>query len=257
MSASSEPRRPESGRAGSGEYLLAVETSTTTSSVAVVSSEGVRVEITLGLTSSHSDSLLGAIDHALAQASLGISDLAGLAVSVGPGSFTGLRIGLATVKGLAEAHPLPIVAVSSLEVLAMNAPAGPMRVCPALDARKGEIYAALYAWESGAAGWRTLVAEGAWTPEALAKRLEDAGGDVLLLGDGAAAYKAHFIASLGDGVRFAEGPANQPRAAWVGWLGLRDLQAGRTEDPLTLVPRYLRQSAAELAWARRSRRGKA
>lgn len=254
MSASSEARRPERGHAGSGEYLLAVETSTTTSSVAIVSAEGVRVEITLGLTSSHSDSILGAIDHALAQASLGISDLAGLAVSAGPGSFTGLRIGLATVKGLAEAHPLPIVALSSLEVLAMNAPAGEMRVCPALDARKGEIYAALYAWEAEAAGWRTLIGEGAWSPDALAKKLHDAGGNVLLLGDGAVAYKAQLASTLGKRARFVPGPANQPRAAWVGWLGLDRLAEGRTEDPLTLVPRYLRQSEAELAWARRNPR---
>ena len=254
MSASSEDRRPEDGHAGSGEYILAVETSTTTSSVAIVSAEGVRVEITLGLTSSHSDSILGAIDRALAQASLGISDLAGLAVSVGPGSFTGLRIGLATVKGLAEAHPLPIVAVSSLETLAMNAAASEMRVCPALDARKGEIYAALYAWDGEAAGWRTLIEEGAYGPDALAEKLHDAGGDLLLLGDGAAAYKERLTSVLGKRARFAQGPANQPRAAWVGWLGLRDLSAGRTEDPLTLVPRYLRQSEAELAWARRNPR---
>ncbi len=254
MSAASEERRPERGHAGSGEYLLAVETSTTTSSVAIVSSEGVRVEITLGLTPSHSDSILGAIDHALAQVSLRVSDLAGLAVSVGPGSFTGLRIGLATVKGLAEAHPLPIVAVSSLEALAMNAPAGEMRVCPALDARKGEIYAALYAWEAEAGGWRTLVGEGAYAPDALAKKLHDAGGDVLLLGDGAVVYRTSLMSKLGEHARFAQGPANQTRAAWVGWLGLDRLAAGRTEDPLTLVPRYLRQSEAELAWARRTPR---
>jgi len=237
--------------------VLAVETSTTTGSVAVVSEAGLRVEITHGLESTHSDRILAAVDQALRDTALALGDLDALAVSVGPGSFTGLRIGLATVKGLAEAHPLPLVAVSTLETLAMNAPCGRTAVCPALDARKGEVYGALYVWEGQGNAWRSLVPEGAYAPEALAALVADATGEAVLLGDGAQAYREVFEAALGKGARFAPAPAHRPRAAWVGWLGLSRLRAGLIEDPVTLVPRYLRPSEAELAWARRSEASRA
>ncbi|MFQ5456847.1 MAG: tRNA (adenosine(37)-N6)-threonylcarbamoyltransferase complex dimerization subunit type 1 TsaB [Myxococcota bacterium] len=255
MTASAEARRPVPGSPGSGETVLAVETATDTGSVALVSKEGVRAEITLGLALRHGDRILGAIDYALAETSLRIPDLAALAVSAGPGSFTGLRIGLATVKGLAEAHPLPIVAVPTLEALALNAPGGEVPVCPLLDARKGEVYGALYAFPAGADAPHAIIGEGAYAPADLAGKLRDAlqdsGGDVLLLGEGARVYRACFSGALGARARFAEGPANAPRAAAVGWLGLRRLAAGLIEDPLTLTPRYLRQSEAELSRTRR------
>jgi tRNA threonylcarbamoyladenosine biosynthesis protein TsaB len=235
--------------------VLAVETSTTTGSIALVDEDGVRVEITHGLESTHSDRILAAVDQSLREAGVTLSDLQGLAVSVGPGSFTGLRIGLATVKGLAEAHPLPLVAVSTLEALAMNAPSGPLPVCPVLDARKGEVYGALYAWDPEATGteecWRTLVPEGAYPPEALARRVAEAAGEAVLLGEGARVYRDVFAGALGRRARFCRGPAHQPRAAWVGWLGLARLGAGLVEDAVSLVPRYLRPSEAELSLARR------
>lgn len=239
---------------GSVAVVLAIETSTTTGSVAVVSDAGVHVEILHGLESTHSDRLLGAVDQALRESALRLEDLAGLAVSVGPGSFTGLRIGLATAKGLAEAHPLPLVAVSTLETLAMNAPAGATAVCPALDARKGEVYGALFAWDAGTGGWRARVPEGAYAPETLARRVAETAPEAVLLGDGVLAYRDVFAEALGKGALFAAGPAHQPRAAWVGWLGLRRLREGLTEDAISLVPRYLRPSEAELAWARREPR---
>lgn len=245
-------------RAAAAEPLvLAVETSTAAGSVAIVSRAGVRLEITHGLESTHSDRILAAVDQALRETSLALDDLAGLAVSVGPGSFTGLRIGLATVKGLAEAHPLPLAAVSTLEALALNAPAGRTPVCAALDARKGEVYGALLAWDVGAEAWRPLVPEGAYAPEALARHVAGAVEEAVFLGDGAVAYRDAFQEALGAGARFAPGPAHQPRAAWVGWLGLGRLQAGLVEDPITLVPRYLRPSEAELAAQRRAGVGRA
>ncbi|MDP3939107.1 MAG: tRNA (adenosine(37)-N6)-threonylcarbamoyltransferase complex dimerization subunit type 1 TsaB [Deltaproteobacteria bacterium] len=251
MTAAPRRRPGESPGALPGDLVLAVETSTKSGSVAIVSNEGLRVEIMHGLEATHSDHILGAVDQALRDTSISFADLTGLAVSAGPGSFTGLRIGLATVKGLAEAHPLPIVAVSTLEALAMNAPAGRTPVCPTLDARKGEVYGALFAWDGEAGDWRALVPEGAYAPESFARRVAGATEEALFLGDGAQVYADIFAKVLGKGARFAAGPAHQPRAAWVGWLGIARLQAGLTEDPVSLVPRYLRASEAELAWALR------
>jgi tRNA threonylcarbamoyladenosine biosynthesis protein TsaB len=248
------PRAPRkvSGAPGPGGGVLAVETATPTGSVAVVSDAGVLAELTVGLEFGHSDRLLGAIDRVLREASLDMKDLAGLAVSAGPGSFTGLRIGLATVKGITEAHPLPLAAVSTLEALAWNAPAGALPVCVGLDAKKGEIYGAIYRWRTSPPGWRPVAGEGAYTPGDLADRAARRRGEVILLGDGIAAYREAFSRRLGRRARFGEGPANQPRAAWVGWIGRGRIAAGEVEDPATLVPRYLRMSEAELARKRRS-----
>jgi tRNA threonylcarbamoyladenosine biosynthesis protein TsaB len=232
--------------------VLAVETATQTGSVAIVSGEKLVVEVTLAVGLTHGERLLGAIDRALVDAGVRVTDLGGLSVSSGPGSFTGLRIGLATVKGIAQAHPLPLAAVPTLEALAWNLAAAARPVAAILDAKKGELYGALFAWDEEQLGWRRLIEEGAFAPEDFAERLAAAeSGPVLLLGEGALAYRDVLEARLGKRAQPAPGPAGQPRAAWVGWLGARRIARGEVEDPVTLVPRYLRPSEAELARARR------
>ncbi len=238
--------------------VLAVETATQTGSVAIVSREKLVVEVTLAVGLTHGERLLSAIDQALADAGARVADLAGLAVSAGPGSFTGLRIGLATVKGLAEVHPLPVAAVPTLEALASNLAAAAHPVAAILDAKKGELYGALFAWDEEQLGWRRLIEEGAFAPKDFAGRVAAATpGPVLLLGNGALAYGEILKGYLGSRARFAPVPAGQPRAAWVGWLGTGRIARGEVEDPVTLVPRYLRPSEAELARARRMAGGPA
>jgi tRNA threonylcarbamoyladenosine biosynthesis protein TsaB len=232
-------------------FVLAVETATQTGSVAIVSREKLVAEITLAVGLTHGERVLGAIDRVLQDAGMGVADLAGLAVSAGPGSFTGLRIGLATVKGLAEAHPLPVAAVPTLEALAWNVAAAAHPVAAILDAKKGEVYGVLLAWEEDRAGWRPLIEEGSFTPEDFGDRVAATPGPLLLLGEGALAYRRIFEARVGTRARFMPGPVGQPRATWVGWLGLERIARGEVEDPVTLVPRYLRPSEAERARARR------
>jgi tRNA threonylcarbamoyladenosine biosynthesis protein TsaB len=129
--------------------VLAVETSTLAGGAALLDGDLIVGEYTLDVRAPHSERLMGAIDRLLTDAGWTVRDLEGLAVSVGPGSFTGLRIGLSTVKGLALALGIPVAAVPTLDAMASLLPFAALPVCPVLDARKREVYASLYRWDSG------------------------------------------------------------------------------------------------------------
>jgi tRNA threonylcarbamoyladenosine biosynthesis protein TsaB len=214
--------------------LLAVETSTLAGGVALLDGERLVAEYLLDVGIAHSERLMAAVDRVLADARWTTRDLAGLAVAVGPGSFTGLRIAVSTVKGLALALRLPIAAVPTLDAMAAAVPWASLPVCPVLDARKGEVYASRYHWEDGA--MRRDWEYEALPPEALALRL---GEPTLLVGDGAAGIiSAH--------ARLLPAPERLPSPACVGALGLARLQTGETVSAAALSPLYLRPSEAEL-----------
>ena len=161
-----------------------------------------------------------------------------IAVAHGPGSFTGLRVGVATAQGLSLAWGRPAIGVSSLEALAMNGAHFTGLVVPVLDARRGEVYAAVRGNEH------------AVSPEGLAEILTGENGPILLLGDGAITYREIFERRLGPSVRFAEMPYNSPRAANVGILGLKKFQQG-VKAPL-VVPKYLRPAEVTFPRIQRS-----
>lgn len=214
--------------------ILAVETSTLAGGVALVDGERLIGEYLLDVRVTHSERLLPAIDHLLSDAGWRPHDLAGLAVAVGPGSFTGLRIGLSTVKGLALALGVPVAAVPTLDALAARLPFAALPVCPVLAARKGEVYCSLYRWER--AGMRREWEYLALAPEELARRL---GEPVILLGDGAAGIAA-------PAARLAPAAQRFPSPVTVAMLGLERLGAGDAVAAADLVPLYLRPSEAEL-----------
>ena len=214
--------------------LLAVETSSLAGGVALLDDERLVAEYLLDVSVTHSERLMSAVDHVLADARWTPCMLSGLAVAVGPGSFTGLRIAVSTVKGLALALGLPIAAVPTLDAMAAALPWAALPVCPVLDARKGEVYASRYRWDGRAMRreWEYL----ALAPDALAARLTE---PVIVLGDGAAAIHsphAHVVPP----------PRRLPSPACVGALGLERLRAGETVTAAALVPLYLRPSEAEL-----------
>lgn len=214
--------------------LLAVETSTLAGGVALLEADRVRGEYLLDVTATHSERLMPAIDRLLADAGWLPGDVQGLAVAVGPGSFTGLRIGLSTVKGLALALDIPVAAVPTLDAMAAALPFAALPICPVLDARKGEVYCSLYRWEGGAARreWDYL----ALAPAELAARLRE---PVIVLGDG-----AHLVPS--PHARLAPPHRRVPSPAAVGVLGRARLDAGERVPAEALVPIYLRPSEAEL-----------
>ena len=180
------------------------------------------------------------VDRLLHECGRDIGDVDALALSIGPGSFTGLRVGVATVKGLALALGLPVAAVPTLDALASNLPFADAPVCPILDARKGEVYLSLYRWCGG--GMRRQGDYVALPPRAVAEQLKP---PVIVLGDGVAACLP-FLAHLGAGLRIAPASHAAPSAAVVGRLGHGMLAAGVTVAAESLEPLYLRPSEAEL-----------
>lgn len=214
--------------------LLAVETSTLAGGVALLDGERLRGEYLLDVRATHSERLMPAIDRLLADAGWSPGDLTGLAVAVGPGSFTGLRIGLSAVKGLALALGIPIAAVPTLDAMAAALPFAGLPVCPVLDARKGEVYCSLYRWDGTAMRreWEYL----ALAPSDLAARLSE---PVILLGDGA-------VSIASPHARQSPPHRRVPSPAAVAVLGHAQLIVGRSVAAADLVPIYLRPSEAEL-----------
>ena len=221
---------------------LGIDSSAKVCSVALVSDRLLAIRThSDGLT--HSQTLLPAVKEVLAEAGLSLSDLDVIAVSAGPGSFTGLRIGISTVKGLAFADAVPCAAVSTLEALAMNALSFEGAViCPVMDARRGEFYNALFTVKSGEL--MRLVPDRAISGEALSEELRSF-EKVLILGDGAVKFTEAFPSYLpnlaAEEIRLQNGES-------VARLGLREAETHSLVPCSTLSPRYLRLPQAEREW---------
>jgi len=213
--------------------ILALESATAEPAVALVEGEHVTVERAAAVGAPGSETLLPAIDALLREAGVGLAELDGFAVGIGPGSFTGLRVGLATLKGLAFGDPRPVAPVPTLAALAALAgEPRPEAVAAVLDARRGDAYAAL--WAEGIDPEPTI-AEGVHRLEDFVARLPER---CLWVGDAVGGWPGKG----GPGVR--PGPAG-PCAGAVGVLGARLLAAGGGLPAADLVPRYLRRAEAE------------
>lgn len=231
--------------------ILALDTSGRVGSVCLAEGEKIVAEISLDTEITHTERLLPAIDLLLKQAGWALADLGGLALTIGPGSFTGLRIGLATLKGFAQVYNLPIVGVSSLQVLAHNACDSDKPVAAVMDARRGEVYAAVYQFHKEpdtccdvGPKASSLIGEQAMPPQKLSLLLKKF-VPCLLLGDGAKAYENIFCEALGNGVRFGEAEAMRLHARWVASLALPRLKKGEGKNWHGMVPNYIRKSDAE------------
>lgn len=200
--------------------ILALETSGPVCRVAVGDGDAVVERAAPSEFARHSDILFPLFDRALAAAKVRLDELDGIAVSIGPGSFTGLRVGLAAAKVFSAFGRLPLIAVPTLEAMAvegLEAAPGASAIAAALDARRGEVYAAVYRrMRDGAV--RAMLRPAVMTPEMLARRMPTGAVTV----------------------------TETPRAATIARLGAARLAAGRRDDPVTLVPLYLRRPEAEV-----------
>ena len=216
--------------------LLAIDTATTAMSVALLRGDALVAELTTCDERVHSTRLLPALETLLNQAAVGLEEVRAFAVSIGPGSFTGLRIGLATVKGLAFRTGRPVAAVPTLAALAAAAPGGDAPVAALLDARRGEVYAGLYAGSEVT----SLEPEAVFTPDELAARLPEHCS--LAVGEGAQSAASAVVARRGPLPQHAVVAS----AARVGRLGASLLARGQAVAAEALVPRYLRRAEAEV-----------
>lgn len=229
--------------------ILGLETSTSQVSVAIGGPDGVTASARVRRDQRHAELLAPLVEQMLRSTSTRLADLAAVAVGDGPGLYTGLRVGVATAKTLALALDLPVVPVCSLDLLAHAARHGAGRVAAVMDARRSEVFWAVY--ETDRRGVRTVVEPAVGRPDAAAERLgaiaADA-GPVRIVGDGALRHAAPFLPVGGDVA--ADWPAYPSASALVQIAVQRlDLGGGVAQD--AVVPRYLRRPDAEANWVER------
>lgn len=221
--------------------LLAIENSGMCGSVALICPSYCLGEYSLQSRQTHSRRLLPSIQSLLEGAETGWQNIDGIAVNIGPGSFTGLRIGLSTAKGLAAAASLPLIGVSSLESLALQYSYASTKICVMIDARKKEVYCALFKPETGGSLVR-LTEDMVLPPE---KAVEYITEPTLLTGDGVQVYKKFIREKLGDKVLIPSPHLSFPRAAAVGFLALSSWAKNDFLDISKATPAYIRASEVE------------
>lgn len=221
--------------------ILALDTSSQVSSVALCQAEVLVAESALNLRSTHSQSLLAQIDDLLKAAGWNLADLDLLAVVAGPGAFTGVRIGVATIKGLAQVLNQPIVCVSSLAAVAMNLPLLSRPLCVLVDARKKEVYSQQFQLQDGFP--RSLNQARVIAPH---KVLVDLPKDSCFVGDGVAVYHELILQHGFEPTALAPACCHPIQASRVAALALQDYFKDLTQRPEDVVPTYIRPSDAEL-----------
>lgn len=231
--------------------VLGIESATPVAGVAVVNGDIILAERMVNNQRTHSVNLLPMIKASIEEAGITPGDLNGIAVSSGPGSFTGLRIGMSTAKTLAQVWGLPVVGISTLDALAYPLEGLNNLICPVLNARKNEVYTSVY---DGSQGFTRVYGPTAVSPEELAEFLGKYRRGVTFLGDGVPVYK-EVLKGLVDRASFAPAAASFPRGAGVAELGITELLKGGGVDPLQLIPGYIRLSEAEVKWLEKQNPG--
>jgi tRNA threonylcarbamoyladenosine biosynthesis protein TsaB len=232
---------------GGSVLILGIDTSTLQVGCALGDHEGVRASFHLAHGRRHVETLVPAIDFACRQAEVTLDEVSVVAVDVGPGLFSGLRVGVAAATALAEALRVPMVGVTSLDLLAFPVRHSTRLIVPAIDARRGELFFAFYRQVPG--GAQRLSPYRLGTPDEVVSELVARGEDCLLVGDGAVRYQAAFEGLTGWELGGAA--TIYPSAAAL--VELAHPLALREEfvQPWELEPLYLRQSDAEINWGRR------
>lgn len=228
--------------------IAGIETATQVCSVALWDGDrrALLAESSLARGNTHSERLMPLLDNLLVQAGVAKREIGAIAVSIGPGSFTGLRIGLAAAKAMAYAWGVPVTGVSTLAALALNVPVPGVLLCPLLDAQKGNAYHACYRWEAGRL--QVMQAPAVVAVTDLWVRFSEPGSPVLLLGEAA---KYPIPESIRHRVTLAPEPVRLPRAALVAALGMEQLHENKADDVFGLSPAYIRRSEAEELWEKR------
>lgn len=227
--------------------LIALDSSGLVASVAVVEDDILTAEYTIQYKKTHSQTLLPMLDEIRRMIELDFDTVDAIAVAAGPGSFTGLRIGSATAKGLSLAMSKPIVAVPTLEGLAYNVYGTDKVVCPIMDARRNQVYAGIYQFISkdGVYCLDIIKRQCAAAFEEIAQEINALGREVIFLGDGVPVFKEQMKALIKAPYTFAPAHMNRQRAASIGALGSIYFTQGKVQSGAEHAPEYLRLSQAE------------
>jgi tRNA threonylcarbamoyladenosine biosynthesis protein TsaB len=227
--------------------ILAIETATLMGGVALTSDEGLLAEYRLDVRTTHSEQLMVAVDRVLKSSHTPLQEIDAFAISIGPGSFTGLRIGLSTVKAFALVTGRPVLPVSTLEAMANSLPFTTHPICPLLDAKRGEVYTALFTF-IGTNKLQRLREDQVIAPLDLAQQITQ---PTILLGNGLNRYGDQLRQSLGEKAILAPKHLWSPSALQVAELAREQWREGHLPAPSSIVPHYLRRSEAEVKWERR------
>lgn len=229
-------------RGGALTRILGIESSSLVASVALVSDDLLTAEYTVNFKKTHSQTLLPMLDEVARMVGLDLKDVDAIAVAAGPGSFTGLRIGSATAKGLGLALNKPLVSVPTMDAMAYNLFGAHGIICPIMDARRNQVYTGIYRTVQGL---QVIEQSSASDVEELADRLNRMNEPVVLLGDGVPVYKQLLEQRLKVPYQYAPAHLNRQRAASVAALGRIYFEQGRTEHAAEHRPEYLRKPQAE------------
>lgn len=221
--------------------VLGLDTSTLMSTCSVIKDGNLLGEYSFNMDMSHSEKLVPLIKNMLEELKLSIEDIDLYGVSIGPGSFTGLRIGIATMKGFAHVFDKPIVGVSTLEALAYNMPFNEV-IVPMIDARRERVYSGIYGFEGNEL--KEISKPDILYIKDLEKYIQEY-EEVVVLGTGSLEHEEEIKNTLGKKVRFATIGSIDCRAASIGALALNKFEKGIEDDYYTLAPEYLRPSQAE------------
>lgn len=223
--------------------ILGLDSSGIVASVAVVEDDVLIAEYTVNYKKTHSQTLLPMLDEIVKMTELDLNSVDAIAVAAGPGSFTGLRIGSATAKGLGLALKKPLVAIPTVEGLAYNIYDTQGIICPIMDARRKQVYTGIYRFEDHRL--RVLEDQMAVPMEELISKLNKLGQPVTFLGDGVSVFREMIRQELAVPFAFAPAHINKQRAAAIAALGLEYYREGKTQTAMEHVPDYLRVSQAE------------
>ena len=246
--------------------ILAIDSSGLTASVAIVEEEVTIAEYTVNYKKTHSQTLLPMIDEMVKMTETDLDTIDAIAVAGGPGSFTGLRIGSATAKGLGLALDKPLIHIPTVDGLAYNVYGCEDLICPIMDARRNQVYTGMYtfSWKAGEKEnqclrepvFQVMKMQMAISVEELIRRLNNYGRRVVFVGDGVPVYKNILAEGLKVPYTFAPAYMNRQRAAVVGTLGIKYYKAGKIETAMEHQPEYLRVSQAERERAEREKNSK-
>ena len=231
--------------------VLAIDSSGLTATVAIVEDDTTIAEFTINYKKTHSQTLLPMIDEMVKMVEADLNTIDAIAVAGGPGSFTGLRIGSATAKGLGLALGKPLIHIPTADAMAYSIYGCEDIICPIMDARRKQVYTGIYRFEEHQL--KTLKDQWAAPVEELLEELNRRGEAVTFLGDGVPVFRELIAEKLKVPYSFAPAHVNKQRAAAVAALGSIYYKEGRTQTDVEHVPEYLRVSQAERERAEREK----